>query len=260
MASEVDTTVGDLERRMGVTGKSAETCPEHGGYIAIHRDGHQPSGCPVCARVEREREEEEQKRAEFVWRHLPIAQIPKRFADRSLNNYQVKNEGQRRALEVCTEYADNFDHHKSVGRCLLLLGKVGTGKTHLACGIANRLLRRMSRRAVYRTVGDILIGIRASYSNRDEESETELLRPILGADLLILDEVGATKPSEFELATLYRIINGRYESCLPTVIVSNLAATELGEAIGERCFDRIKEGGAVVVPFSWASARGEATP
>jgi len=260
MDSEMNTAVGEMERRLGVTGKAAANCDKHGDYIAILRDGRPPSGCPVCSRLVHEAEEEERRRTEFLWRYLPTAQIPKRFSDRSIVNYRAKSPGQRKALEICTEYADNFDAHKDSGRCLLLLGKVGTGKTHLACGIANRLLHKMTRRVVYRTVGDILMDIRASFGSREEVSEMELMRPIMSADLLVLDEVGATKPSEFELATLYRIINGRYEKCLPIVIVSNLAASELGEAIGERCFDRIKEGGAVVVPFDWASARGEVMP
>ena len=100
MASEADTTIGDLERRMGVTGKSAETCPEHGGYIAIHRDGHPPSGCPVCARVEREREEEEHRAGDeagdpHTQRHPTEPLVPGRHLGRAGHDERHQRERQR---------------------------------------------------------------------------------------------------------------------------------------------------------------------
>ena len=76
-------------------------------------------------------------------------------------------------------------------------------------------------------------------------------------DRRVLDEIGASKsvPSDFELLTLFAIINGRYERMLPTVIISNLKADELVGAIGERCIDRLREGAPIVVKFKWESAR-----
>jgi len=75
----------------------------------------------------------------------------------------------------------------------------------------------------------------------------------------VLDEVGVSKeqPSDFELTTLFAIINGRYEQMRPTVVISNLDAEQLPVAMGERCVDRLREGNLIVVPFDWESHRGK---
>ena len=112
-------------------------------------------------------------------------------------------------------------------------------------------------KAIYRTVGSLIGDIRATFNDRSGESEAHILREVIGADLLVLDEVGATKQSEFELATLFSIINGRYEQCRPTIIVSNLSPAELNDAIGARCVDRIRENGCIGVAFEWESQRGK---
>ncbi len=255
MGSDLSTHIEDFERRFGVIGKAKAVCENHGDYISIKREGCAPSGCPVCARAEADRKEAKARRQNFVERVMPQARIPRRYQDKGFHDYKISNPGQQKAVDACSDYVDHFSEHRRAGRCMLLLGKLGTGKTHLATSIVNWLIREAETLAVYRTVGDILADIRATYGDSSEESESAVLKPILSAQLLVLDEVGATKSSEFELATLYRIINYRYERCLPIVIVSNLAASELGPVIGERCLDRIRENGAIVVPFDWESAR-----
>ncbi|MNJ76306.1 DNA replication protein DnaC [compost metagenome] len=65
------------------------------------------------------------------------------------------------------------------------------------------------------------------------------------------------QPSDFELTTLFSIINGRYEQLRPTVVISNLGADQLPVAMGERCVDRLREGNLIVVPFDWESQRGK---
>jgi DNA replication protein DnaC len=69
--------------------------------------------------------------------------------------------------------------------------------------------------------------------------------------------VSKEQPSDFELTTLFAIINGRYEQMRPTVVISNLSGDQLPLAMGERCVDRLREGGGVVVPFDWESQRGK---
>jgi len=116
-----------------------------------------------------------------------------------------------------------------------------------------------SASAVYRTVGAVLQAIRATYDRTSEQSESQILSSLISPSLLVLDEIGVSKekPSDFELTTLFAIINGRYEEQRPTVIVSNLDAKTLPAAIGERCADRLREGGVIVIPFEWESQRGK---
>lgn len=258
--------IDDLERRFGVVSKEPAECPDHGEYAAIYRKGSdQPTGCPACAEIrQREKEAEEQQAlmaklaADRLANKLGAALIPARFRDRTFESYIATEPKQVKALAVCREYAENFGEHFEAGRCLLLLGNVGTGKTHLATAIANHIMRTTTATAVYRTVGGILQHIKGSYDRESEYSEADAFAAYTKPSLLIIDEVGATKPTEFELASLFNIINGRYEEQLPTIVISNLPAGELSGALGERCVDRLREGGGIAVGFDWKSARGRA--
>lgn len=243
-------------------------CEAHGTYdqkVFAVLGKELRSNCPECSRIAREKAEaaEQANKAMEVRmslaRKLGDALIPKRFTTRTLENYQVENEGQRKALRFCQHYVQVFDEILKTGRCMVLIGKPGTGKTHLGVAMANELLHNTSRTAVYRTVGAILQAIRATYDRHSERSESEILSSLISPDLLVLDEVGVSKeqPSDFELTTLFAIINGRYEQERPTVVISNLDAHQLPSAMGERCVDRLREGGMIVVPFEWESQRGK---
>lgn len=247
-----------------------EECEQHGPFMQRVTSilGKQfRSVCPECSRIRKEQQEADtlaEKAREIrvaMERKMGAALIPKRFADRCFSGYRVENEGQKEALRICQKYADVFAEIYKAGRCLLLLGKPGTGKTHLAAAIANQIMSTSTATAVYRTVGSILHAIRATYDNGAEQSEAKVLASLISPSLLILDEIGVTKekPSDFELTTLFAIINGRYEQQRPTVIVSNLKAEELPAAIGERSFDRLREGGGIAVKFDWESQRGKET-
>ncbi|WP_458736956.1 ATP-binding protein [Pseudomonas chlororaphis] len=223
------------------------------------------TGCPECQRI---RNEEETARAQVqeaqairlrMAEKLGAALIPKRFVGKTFSGYIADTAEQQKALKTCARYAAEFKQIAEAGRCLLLLGKPGTGKTHLSVAIANEIMAKSSATAVYRTIGSVLQAIRATYDHTSEQSESQILSSLIGPSLLILDEIGVSKekPSDFELTTLFSIINGRYEELRPTVIVSNLDARALATAIGDRCADRLREGGVIVVPFEWESQRGK---
>ncbi|MCO8161047.1 ATP-binding protein [Pseudomonas sp. 21LCFQ010] len=243
-------------------------CEIHGSYdqkVTALLGREFKGGCPECQRIANE-EREAAERAEkahqlriAMARKLGAALIPKRFAEKTLAQYVAESRPQALALAICQRYVEVFGEVQKTGRCLMLLGKPGTGKTHLGAGIANDLMRNTSATAVYRTVGAVLQAIRATYDRSSDKSEAEILSSLIEPDLLVLDEVGVSKeqPSDFELTTLFAIINGRYEQVRPTVVISNLDAAQLPQAMGERCVDRLREGGGVVVVFDWESQRGK---
>lgn len=243
-------------------------CEKHGPFeqkLTVLLGRELKSHCPECVRiVSEEREANEKAKAAFE-RRLKVASklgealIPKRFVKRTLENYLAETEGQKRALNFCRHYVKTFEAIRETGRCMVLIGKPGTGKTHLGVAIANELMNTTEATAVYRTVGSILQTIRGTYDRNSERSEADILSSLIEPDLLVLDEIGVSKeqPSDFELTTLFAIINGRYEQELPTIVISNLAATELAKAMGERCVDRLREGNLIVVPFDWESQRGK---
>lgn len=265
MRSEGPTQIDS--QSLGTKVQQAE-CEKHGPFeqkVTVVLKKEFRTTCPECQRIaatEREEKriaEESLLLREAMAKKLGSALIPKRFADRSLSNYKAEHEGQARALAICKKYVAVFDHILSTGRCLMLLGKPGTGKTHLGAGIANDLMKTTRHSAVYRTFGGVLQAIRATYDKNSDQSEAEILSSLISPSLLVLDEVGVSKeqPSDFELTTLFAIINGRYEEMRPTVVISNLDAGQLQFAMGERCVDRLREGGGVVVPFEWDSQRGK---
>jgi DNA replication protein DnaC len=255
--------ISAIEQRLGVVGKKIETCAVHGSFVSVISSRlDEPSTCPECSleRSEKARTEavEAERAAALVAKmeaKVGGALIPKRFQTRTFETYQATTEAQRKNLEKCREYAALFEQNHKEGNSLLLLGKPGTGKTHLAAAIAIKVMEG-KHTALYRTVSGILQLVKGSYGDSDY-SESEAFASLVKPSLLIIDEVGATKPTEFEKAVLFEVINRRYEEMLPTIVISNLMPKELSEAMGERCIDRLREGGTAAV-FDWASMRGQA--
>lgn len=262
---KIDLLVNDIERRFGVLSKAAAVCEKHGEYAAITRVRiDTPSGCPECAtELQRERDQEEQRAMfariaeERLERKLGASLIPRRFMGKTFSEYRAETDEQVRNLAACIDYAKHFAEHLEDGRCIVMTGKPGTGKTHLAAAIAGYVMINSGATAVYRTVGSILQHIKGSYDARAEYTEAEAFSALVKPSLLIIDEVGATKPTEFELATLFAIINGRYEEQLPTIVISNIDAKKLSEVLGERSVDRLREGRGIGLVFEGASERSK---
>ncbi|MFQ6558195.1 ATP-binding protein [Pseudomonas sp. Lb2C1-1] len=193
--------------------------------------------------------------------------ITPRFADSSFDNYRATIPAMSQALELCRNYADHFGDHYRAGRNLLLTGNVGTGKTHLACSIVQQLIRRENAVAVITTAAEIIRVFKRSMARDSGYTEGDVIDELASFDLLAIDEVGAQAGTQYELAVLHEVIDRRYQLVRPTVVVSNLPAKSKQDAegkhapsleqyIGARALDRLRENGAFLAGFSWASARG----
>ena len=243
-------------------------CPKHGA----HEVGHfwngkevKPKPCPDCQaekEVEQKRIEAEEREQQAVEakrkkleRAIDQANIPERFAGRTLDRYVVVNEEAGKALKVARAYADGFERVIQKGTSLMFLGKPGTGKTHLAIGIAHEIIKR-DYYPLFITVAGMVRYVKESWSRSEERTETESIAEFVLPDLLILDEVGVQFGSDTEKLILFEIMNKRYEKMKPTIVLSNLDAKGLALSLGERVVDRLREDGGRAVLFPWGSYRG----
>lgn len=228
-------------------------CLQHGQYEAniIEHGGRKiETRCPVCLKEYEKTAIELKNKTEFP----KNTGIPKRFLNCKVSDYITKSPDQERALKIIQAYLNKFDDRMKYGGSLVLCGRPGTGKTHLACAVAIQAIR-MKFNALYITTYDAVMSIKETYSRSSDKTEKQVLDKLRTVDLLILDEVGVQFGTETEKILFYQIINGRYENVLPTILISNLDEKRLSEYIGERCIDRLREGGGAVIAFGWESYR-----
>jgi len=242
--------------------KRIEHCPIHGEYESINFIGNIWSKCPKCAEEERvlekkRQEEEARRQRRILWeRKIGGSGIPERFRNKTLDSFIAESPEQKRALAIAREYAENFSEVLKTGRCLVFIGKPGTGKTHLAIGIGLHIMKE-DRTVLFTTVMRAMRRIRETWSSCSTETESQAISAFTTPDLLILDEVGVQSGSEFEKNIIFDIINERYENCRPTIVLSNLTRDELIAFLGERVFDRLREDGGKMVGFTWESYRAK---
>lgn len=234
-------------------------CKLHGKFSSMCYIGTAWTNCPTCT----ENEEAERKaREELIARDARLREwqrkvgqsgIPERFADRTLETYQAANEGQQHALMRASSFAQNIVQIPRFGGSLLMSGKPGTGKTHLACGIGLEVMQH-GKSVLFTTVMRAFRRVRDSWDKKGE-TESAAIDALVFPDLLILDEVGVQAGSEWEKALMFDVLNERYEKSKPTIFLSNLPKAEIMAYLGERIFDRLREDGSEFVVFGWESYR-----
>lgn len=193
-----------------------------------------------------------QKRVEAA---IQRAGIPKRFSSKTFASYRATDASQVKAMEICRRYAEEFNVVVENGVNMVLTGKPGTGKTHLAIAILHEVLSG-GMTGVFVSVSEMLRAIRATYSPSSEMREDQAFDTFIKPHLLILDEVGVSIGDEGKRkAMVFDVINARYNAMRPTILVGNLNLKEMENYLGQRVWDRMQEGGAPVVAFTWDSYR-----
>ncbi len=198
-----------------------------------------------------------QRQAERAMNALIAAGITPRFAGCTFDSYRADTGEQRKALADCRSYADRFGENYRVGRSLILTGNVGTGKTHLASAIVRTVVADGAS-ALIIPAGDIIAIARASMVPGSGYTDRDVVLHLGGLNLLVIDEVGCQRGTEYELGLLHSIIDRRYQAVLPTVLISNLDPAGLTKFIGERAVDRLRQNGGKAVGFTWSSMRAVA--
>lgn len=181
--------------------------------------------------------------------------ICKRFENVSLDNYTAETPEQKKLVETLKAGIE-----KGFDKNILIIGGVGTGKTHLAYAVVNALAKKKTassgyryyseEKVIYRPIKSIIDNIRAAW----KDPESAEMDAYCTCPVLIIDEIGVQYGTENERTELYEVFNRRYEDELPIIAISNHDKDALLRILGQRIFDRLT-GGAAVFELSGKSFR-----
>lgn len=163
--------------------------------------------------------------------------MDERLRDVSFDSFRKTNDNAYN-LKLCLRYANHFDEMLAKNQGLLFYGGVGTGKTFAAACIANHLLNQ--RIPVIMTSFVKLLESMQGFS----EDDSALIARLNRAKLLIIDDLGAERSTDYALEKVYDIVDSRYRAKLPIILTTNLSMTELKESTDiryTRIYDRIFE-------------------
>lgn len=193
-----------------------------------------------CRKAEAEevkRHEQEERNMELVAQLRKQSLMDARFYAQTFEAFNQTEQNQR-ILKLCKRYADKFDEMLERNQGLLLYGNVGTGKTFCAACISNALLAKRIP-VIMTSFVKLLEDIRTF-----GEDGNDFMQRLNHAKLLVLDDLGAERKSDFALEKVYDIVDSRYRSSLPMILTTNLSLEEMKQTTDirrARIYDRIFE-------------------
>lgn len=216
-------------------GQTCEVCNDTGWVAVSDEPGAPVRRCSCYARQDAQR-------------RLDAALIPPRYDGVSLDNFNLYS-GIDASLDKAKLCAEHFvEQYPDVTAGLLFEGPQGVGKTHIAVAVLRQLLSRHLVTGLFVDYRDLLREIQDSYNPVSETSELEILRPVLRADILLLDELGTRRPTDWVRDTVTQILNDRYRHRRITLITTNYcdndsdpAVATLSERIGPYARSRLYE-------------------
>lgn len=224
------------------------SCEQHGAADVLVRNGS-AWHCPRCLDVQLATEAHDRWKAERSTTLMTAATIPRKYVDQKF----VASTPEQKGVKHTTRLFRDFILGEPAWGALILSGITGTGKTLLACDLAQSLIKNASRSIRYVTAKGMINEIQASYSSDSKTEEGEILR-FVQYEVLILDEIDALADKENSRLLLTEVVNRRYNEQKPVIAISNQPLGDLAKFVGDRVHSRLHEN-AFVCAFNWADAR-----
>lgn len=198
-----------------------ERCDGTGFEIVISEDREYARPC-ICRSARGDNEDD-----------LSIAcRIPPRYAHCNLGTFEPGNPSLRAALERAMSFCQGYPFAEpDEGLGLIFTGGPGVGKTHLAVSVLRELVTGNRARGQYWDFNELLREIRNSYNHDVRMTELQVLQPVIDTDVLLLDDLGAWKITDWMHDTLFFVLNSRYMNNRVTLITTNYSDARPREAL-----------------------------
>lgn len=199
----------------------------------LKQKAHRQCACDDQAMQKRHNILNEKERRELVVRNKKIC-----FEEKEMEGFTFQNvDRDSSAIRIAEEYVANWQKMKQNHMGYLFWGPVGTGKSYLAACIANALLEQevTVKMTNFNTILNDLFAA---------EDKTEYIRSLNGYELLIIDDLGVERNSEYALENIFSVIDWRYRSGKPLIITTNIPLVQLKQETKiekKRIYDRILE-------------------
>ncbi|OGL39538.1 MAG: hypothetical protein A3C43_10945 [Candidatus Schekmanbacteria bacterium RIFCSPHIGHO2_02_FULL_38_11] len=163
--------------------------------------------------------------------------IPGRYRFCTFESYENHDPSQRVAKRIAEQFVKNYPDVDDAG--LFFIGDCGVGKTHLSVAILQALIKTKGVPCIFFDFWDLLKSIQMSFSPDSEVSESEILSPVLNKEVVLLDDLGAHKVTDWRRDILTYIINKRYNEKRVTIITTNYLIEKPSKSNEDTLEDRI---------------------
>lgn len=196
-----------------------------------------PCICKCMREHEEKRKKEEKYREEMsrIQRMRDASMMDAKFRDARFSTYRVTSQN-KKVYDLARKYSDNFDTMYRDSQGIIFYGPVGTGKSHTAACIANALLEKQ--------VSVVMTSFVKILQNLQKQDEAEYISALNSAKLLILDDLGTERNTDYALEKVYNIVDSRIQTAKPMILTTNLPLSEMLDASDiryKRIYDRIFE-------------------
>ncbi|GAB3061980.1 ATP-binding protein [Salinicoccus sesuvii] len=208
-----------------------EDCRGNVRLIKFDDGSEKETGC----RCEAKRYANDKQRAINAKSYEKASALHGDYAEKTFNDYRAADQAQARALKLSKRYAEAFDEMLKKKQNLYFQGRPGTGKTHLAAAI-RKVVRDQNYKVLFLSLPDYLGKVKAEFDNAN--TTYPIYKMAVDAELLILDDVGANRMTDWEVSEIFRLVDARNGKC--TIYTTNLKSSDMTASIGlSRIFSRM---------------------